>query len=167
MKIIYSFILPLSFLLIQGCSSSEPDMDQIAKKIVKVETPHGKYTTRNKSSGAYGRYQIMPGTARYYTKKLDMNHYYWKKPENQDKIFKAILTDNICSLEKNGHKINAFTVYGCHQQGATGFNNIVTNTNMTDRMYYKLRRNLPKKYKHVKKENLRDVWLNYWQNKMS
>ena len=89
-----------SFLLIQGCSSKpepsrEPHMDHIVKKIVEVETPNGNYTALNKKTGAYGRYQITPATAQYYTKKLDMNHYQWKEPKNQDKIFKALLSDNI------------------------------------------------------------------------
>ncbi|MEA3432945.1 MAG: transglycosylase SLT domain-containing protein, partial [Campylobacterota bacterium] len=81
---------------LQGCG--EPSLDKIKKKIVKVETPNGKYTTVNKSSGAYGKYQIMPKTAKHYTKKLKMPHSKWKKPENQDKIFIALLEDNIKNL---------------------------------------------------------------------
>ena len=162
------FLLFLSFFVIQGCASKEePNMDHIVKKIVKVETKNGKYTALNRGSGAYGRYQIMPGTAKYYTKKLNIRHAQWKRPYNQDKIFKALLLDNMSDLHKNGHDITAFTVYGCHQQGATGFNNIVRNKNMSNKMYHKLRCNLPSKYRNVKKEHLRKTWMNYWKNKMS
>jgi muramidase (phage lysozyme) len=152
-------------MVIQGCG--EPSMTEITEKIVKVETPKGKYTTVNKSSGAYGRYQIMPKTAKHYTKKLKMNHSTWKHPKNQDKIYQALLLDNVKSLQKHGIDINAFTVYGSHQQGASGFKRIVNNERMSARSYYKLRRNLPKKYRYIKNENLRKVWMNYWMNKMS
>ena len=79
----------ISFLFIQGCSSkTEPNMDHIVNKIVEVETPNGNYTAVNKKTGAYGRYQITPNTAKYYSKKLDINYNSWKEPDNQDKIFK-------------------------------------------------------------------------------
>ena len=158
-------IIVILALLMQGCE--EPSMTDISKKIVKVETPNGKYTTVNKSSGAYGRYQIMPKTARHYTRKLNMNYSTWKHPKNQDKIFMALLSDNVESLKKNGMEVNAFTVYGCHQQGATGFKSIVNNEGMTAYSYEKLRRNLPKKYRHIDNKRLRQVWMNYWKNKMS
>jgi len=154
--------ITLLTIVIQGCG--DPSMTDISEKIVKVETPKGKYTTVNKSSGAYGRYQIMPKTAKHYTRKLNMNHSKWKHPENQDKIFIAL---NVESLKRNGIDINAFTVYGCHQQGATGFKCIVNNENMTAYSYEKLRRNLPKKYRYISNEKLRKTWINYWTNKMS
>jgi len=152
-------------IVMQGCG--DPSMTDISKKIVKVETPHGKYTTVNKSSGAYGRYQIMPKTAKHYAKKLNMNHSKWKQPKNQDKIFQALLSDNVKSLKDNGIKVNAFTVYGCHQQGARGFKSIVNNENMSAYSYTKLRKNLPRKYKYISNKKLRKVWMNYWKNKMS
>ena len=152
-------------IVLQGCG--DPSMTDIADKIVKVETPKGKYTTVNKSSGAYGRYQIMPKTAKHYAKKLNMNHSKWKQPKNQDKIFMALLSDNVKKLKENGIEVNAFTVYGCHQQGATGFKCIVKNENMTRYSYTKLRRNLPKKYKYISNKKLRKTWINYWTNKMS
>ncbi len=155
----------LSVLLLQGCG--EPSVDKIADKIVKVETPHGKYTTVNKKSGAYGRYQIMPKTAKHYTRKLHISPRQWKYPQNQDKIFMALLTDNIKNLKKEGIEINAFTVYGCHQQGARGFTCIVKNEGLTSDSYRKLRRNLPRKYRHIKNEKLRKVWIDYWKKKMS
>ena len=149
----------------QGCG--EPSMTDISEKIVKVETPNGKYTTVNKSSGAYGRYQIMPKTAKHYTKKLNIDHSNWKSPKNQDKIFTALLSDNVKSLRKNGIEVNTFTVYGCHQQGAAGFKYIINDEKLTKYKYMKLRRNLPNKYRHISNENLRKVWIDYWKTKMS
>jgi hypothetical protein len=161
----------IAFLLIQGCSSkTEPDMDHmdpIVKKIVEVETPNGNYTALNKKTGAYGRYQIKPDTAKYYSKKLDIDYSSWKEPNNQDKIFKALLSDNIRSLRTKGHKINTFTVYGAHQQGATGFDNIMKNRNLDDHMYAKLRRNIPAEYRNCKDEELCEVWVGYWKKKLS
>ena len=164
-KYIYVMAMMLISIVMQGCG--DPSMTDIADKIVKVETPKGKYTTVNKSSGAYGRYQIMPKTAKHYAKKLNMNHSKWKQPKNQDKIFMALLSDNVKKLKENGIEVNAFTVYGCHQQGATGFKCIVKNENMTRYSYTKLRRNLPKKYKYISNKKLRKTWINYWTNKMS
>lgn len=165
MKTFISVGFILIALLMQGCG--EPSVNHIAKKIVKVETPNGKYTTVNKSSGAYGRYQIMPATARHYTKKLNMNHSQWKKPKNQDKIFLALLSDNISVLKKKGISVNAFTVYGCHQQGATGFQCIMENKNMNAYSYKKLRQNIPSKYRTARNKDLRKIWINYWSDKMS
>jgi hypothetical protein len=150
--------------MFQGCASSS--MNEITEKIVKVETPKGQYKTVNKSSGAYGRYQIMPKTAKHYTKKLNMNHREWKRPENQDKIYMAILSDNVNTLKKNGYDINAFTVYGCHQQGASGFDYIMKHKNLNAKTCMRLRRNLPRKYKHIKNERLRVAWINYWSKRM-
>ena len=151
-------------IVLQGCG--EPSMDEIKEKIVKVETPNGKYTTVNKSSGAYGKYQIMPKTAKHYTRKLNIPHSQWKTPQNQNKIFTALLEDNIKNLKKYNFKIDAFTVYGCHQQGANGFMCIMKNENLTNKSYMRLRRNLPKKYKYIKKKELREMWINYWKTKM-
>ena len=158
------YIFGLGILIVMtGCSSK---MDTITKKIIKVETKNGSYHTVNRSSGAYGRYQIMPKTAKHYTKKLNIPHSQWKKPENQDKIYTAILMDNVNSLKKNGLDINAFNVYGCHQQGAYGFKCIMNNENMTEKSYKRLRRNIPSKYKYASNEQLRKIWINYWKNKM-
>ena len=163
-KIVGLTIIGLLSFIFQGCATSS--MKEITKKIVKVETPNGHYNTVNKKSGAYGRYQIMPKTAKHYTKKIKMNHREWKRPKNQDKIYMAILTDNVNTLKKNGYEINAFTVYGAHQQGASGFNYIMKNKNLNVKTCMRLRRNLPCKYKYIKNEQLRVAWINYWSNRM-
>ena len=161
----YLTLLLIFSMALQGCG--EPSMKEISAKIVKVETPKGKYTTVNKSSGAYGRYQIMPKTAKHYTRKLKMNHSTWKHPKNQDKIFLALLSDNVSSLKRNGMEINAFTVYGCHQQGARGFKCIMSDDKMSTYAYKKLRQNLPRKYRCIKNDKLKETWVCYWKEKMS
>ena len=163
-KYVLMFTGTLFMMVLSGCG--EPSLEKIQKKIVKVETPHGKYTTVNKTSGAYGKYQIMPKTAQHYTRKLNIPHREWKKPENQEKIFRALLEDNIKNLKKYGFKPDAFTVYGCHQQGASGFVCIMKNKNLSQKAYMRLRRNLPKQYRNVRKEKLRETWINYWKKRM-
>ena len=106
----------------------------------------------------------MPKTAKAYTKKLKIPHSTWKRPHNQDKIFKAILSDNIRSLKRNGLKVSAFSIYGTHQQGAGGFNAIMKNKKLSKNLERNLRHNLPKKYKHISRANLKNVWKRYWKN---
>jgi len=143
-------------------------LDKIVKKIVKAESTTGNYHTVNRSSGAYGRYQILPKTAKHYSKKLKIKPGKWKLPRNQDKIFFALLQDNIKQLKQKGYKINAFTVYGCHQQGVHGFDKIMKNKRLDRYMCYKLKRNLPNSYlKKTKHKNVRDAWIRYWSRKMS
>ncbi|MEY3089851.1 MAG: hypothetical protein RL113_167 [Pseudomonadota bacterium] len=155
-------------LLIQGCFfQREPDMDDIVEKIVAVETPNGNYTAVNSKTGAYGRYQIKPYIAAYYAKKLGIPYNNWKTPANQDRIFRALLSDNIQCLKNNGHEINTFTVYGAHQQGATGFDNIIKNRSLSDDMYARLRRNVPAQYRNCSDKELCDVWVCYWKKKLS
>jgi len=142
-------------------------LKKIVDKLVKIETTTGKYTVKNQKSGAYGRYQIMPSTANYYAKKLGIPKYLWKKPYNQDKIFQAIMRDNIKSLKRNGHKVSAFSIYATHQQGAGGFNAIMRGKPLTKKLEKNLRMNLPKTLKKVKKSKLRVTWINYWRKKLA
>ncbi|NOR56408.1 MAG: lytic transglycosylase [Sulfurovum sp.] len=142
-------------------------MDDIVKSLVKIETTTGKYTTRNKSSGAYGRYQVMPKTAKYYSKKLHIPVAQWKKPRNQDKIFKAIMTDNIKSLKRNGHRVSAFSIYGSHQQGAGGFNAIMKSKSLSKRLEKNLRQNLPSNLKRTARAKLKSTWISYWKKRLA
>jgi len=141
--------------------------ENIIKKIVKLESTTGKYHVENKKSGAYGRYQIMPKTARHYANKLGIPYSQWKQPENQDKIFRAILKTNIRALKKNGIKITAFSIYGAHQQGAGGFNAIMKNKKLTKKLERNLRHNLPKKLRKTHRSKLAMVWKQYWQEKFA
>jgi len=140
-------------------------MKQIVNKVVKVETTTGNYHTKNRKSGAYGRYQIMPRTAKAYAKKLHIPFRKWKQPKNQDRIFEAIMADNIRSLKRNGLKINAFSIYGTHQQGAGGFRAIMKSKKLTKKLERNLRRNLPKSLSRVHRSQLKRVWMNYWKKK--
>lgn len=141
-------------------------LEKIVNKLVKIESTTGKYNVKNHRSGAYGRYQIMPSTANFYAKKLNIPKNKWKKPYNQDKIFRAIMKDNIKSLKRNGHKVSAFSLYATHQQGAGGFNTIMKNKVLTKRLEKNLRQNLPNKLRKVRKSQLRLTWISYWKNKL-
>ena len=70
--------------LAKDAGLSHKTMKEIVKKVVKVETTTGNYHTKNRKSGAYGRYQIMPKTAASYAKKLKIPKSKWKIPHNQD-----------------------------------------------------------------------------------
>jgi len=146
---------------------SQDTMENIVNKLVKIETTTGKYNVKNHRTGAYGRYQIMPKTARFYAKKLDISKYNWKKPYNQDKIFRAIMKDNIKSLKRNGHKISAFSIYATHQQGADGFNTIMKNRPLSKKLENSLRQNLPSNLSKVKKSQLKKTWIRYWKKRLA
>ena len=146
---------------------SQGTLEKIVNKLVKVETTTGKYNVKNPSSGAYGRYQIMPSTAAFYAKKLNIPKHLWKKSYNQDKIFRAIMKDNIKSLKRNGHKVSAFSLYATHQQGAGGFNAIMKNRNLSKLLEKNLRQNLPTHMRKVKKSQLRSTWIRYWKKKFA
>jgi len=153
--------------LAKEAGMSKTEMKKIIKKVVRFETTNGSYTKRNRKSGAYGRYQIMPRTAKAYAKKLHIPYSKWKLPKNQDRIFQAILKDNIRSLKRNGLEINAFAIYGTHQQGAGGFNAIMKNKKLTKQLERNLRHNLPKSLSKISRKKLKHVWVKYWKKKFS
>ena len=153
--------------LAKDAGVSHKTMKEIVKKVVKYESTTGNYNTKNRKSGAYGRYQIMPKTAKAYSKKLKISHSTWKRPHNQDKIFKAILSDNIRSLKRNGIKVSAFSIYGTHQQGAGGFNAIMKNKKLTKNLERNLRHNLPKKLRSTHRAKLKHTWMKYWKKKFA
>ena len=148
-----------------GISPSQ--MKKIIKKVVRIETTNGSYHKLNRKSGAYGRYQILPSTARAYARKLHIPYKKWKLPRNQDRIFHAILKDNIRSLKRHGLAINAFAIYGTHQQGAGGFNAIMKNKKLTKNLERNLRHNLPKRLSKISRKKLKRVWVKYWKRKLS
>jgi hypothetical protein len=142
-------------------------MKKIVKKMVRVESTNGNYHAKNRKSGAYGRYQIVPGTAKHYAKKLGIPYSQWKIPINQDRIFQKILSDNIHSLKRNHIKVNAFTIYGIHQQGPSGFKAIVKNKKLTKRLEKNIRGNLPSNLRSVHRNKLRITWMRYWKKKFA
>lgn len=153
--------------LAKSAGMSQNNLQHIVNKLVKIESTTGKYNVKNHRSGAYGRYQIMPSTAKFYAKKLKIPRHLWKKPYNQDKIFRAIMKDNIKSLKRRGYQVSAFSLYATHQQGAGGFNAIMKNKKLTKRLEKSLRTNLPSNLRKVKKSKLRVTWITYWKNKLA
>ena len=142
-------------------------MKKIVKKMIRVESSHTGYHAHNKKSGAYGRYQILPTTAKYYSKKLRIPYSQWKRPANQDRIFQAILKDNILSLKRNKIKISGFSIYGAHQQGANGFKKILRSKKLSKTLEKRLRRNLPKHLRSIHRNKLRATWMKYWKRKFA
>jgi hypothetical protein len=142
-------------------------MSKIIHKLIKIETSTGKYDEINPYSGAYGRYQIMPQTAKRYAKKLSIPINKWKIEKNQDKIFQAMLKDNIVGLKKQKYKITLFALYGTHQQGLSGFFKITKNRKLTKYIERNMRKNLPKKYNNINRNILRIVWIMYWKKKLN
>ncbi|SFV69188.1 TolA protein [hydrothermal vent metagenome] len=153
--------------LAKTAGMSPATLKKIVKKVVKIESTTGSYHARNRKSGAYGRYQIMPKTARAYAKKLHIPYSKWKRPRNQDRIFEAIMADNIRSLRRNGLKVNAFSIYGTHQQGAGGFNAIMKKKKLSKNLERNLRHNLPKRLSKVPRSRLKLAWVNYWKRKFA
>ncbi|WP_297525724.1 transglycosylase SLT domain-containing protein [Sulfurovum sp.] len=153
--------------LAKTAGMSPSTLKKIVKKVVKIESTTGSYHARNRKSGAYGRYQIMPKTARAYAKKLHIPYSKWKRPRNQDRIFEAIMADNIRSLKRNGLKVNAFSIYGTHQQGAGGFNAIMKKKKLSKNLERNLRHNLPKRLSRVPRSRLKLAWVNYWKRKFA
>ena len=153
--------------LAKTAGMSPATLKKIVKKVVKIESTTGSYHARNRKSGAYGRYQIMPKTARAYAKKLHIPYSKWKRPRNQDRIFEAIMADNIRSLKRNGLKVNAFSIYGTHQQGAGGFNAIMKKKKLSKNLERNLRHNLPKRLSRVPRSRLKLAWVNYWKRKFA
>lgn len=142
-------------------------MKSIVKKMIRTESTNGSYHAKNRKSGAYGRYQIMPKTAKYFAKKLKIPYSQWKKPANQDKIFQAILRNNILSLKRNHIKVNAFTIYGIHQQGPSGFKAIVKNKKLTKALEKNIRSNLPGHLRSIHRTKLRTTWIRYWKKRFA
>jgi len=145
----------------------QANLKLIVEKLIKIESTTGGYSVENPRSHAYGKYQIMPSTAKFYAKKLKIPYNLWKTPYNQDKIFRAIMKDNIKSLKKHGYIVSAFSLYATHQQGAGGFNSIMKNRKISTSLERNLRQNLPKKLSKVKKSELRLTWIKYWKKKLA
>lgn len=141
-----------------------PDKD--VKTLVKIESGNVGYTAVNKSSGAYGKYQFIPSTAKVYAKRLGFKGDEWKKPENQDKMFVEFTKDNMEGLERKGLPTDIFHIYGAHQQGLTGFQKILRgDVNAT--LERNMRSNLPSNLKKLSGKELADAWINHWKRKTS
>lgn len=139
--------------------------DDQFNKLIEIESG-GNYEAYNERSGAYGKYQFIPSTAAAYAKKLGFVGNEWKKPENQEAMFRAFTQDNIDMLNKKGIPVDAFHVYAAHQQGVGGLSNILAG-NMTPSLERNLRSNLPGASSSLKGLALRDAWVNHWKNRLN
>lgn len=72
--------------------TSDIGLDQFMAAIAKVESG-GRYTARNKSSGAYGKYQIMPANWAGWAKKYLGDASAAQTPENQEKVVRGKMGD--------------------------------------------------------------------------
>jgi hypothetical protein len=133
-------------------------------RLAEIESSNAGYDAFNPRSGAYGKYQFIPSTAKVYAEKLGLKGDEWKTPENQDRMFAAFTADNTRGLERKGLPTDLFHIYGAHQQGLTGFSNILKG-NITPTLEKNMRSNIPNEYKNLKGEELRDAWINYWKEK--
>ena len=143
--------------LINGLSPAQFD------KLVELESGRHGYTALHEGSKAYGRYQFIPSTAAEYSARLGFKGDEWKTPENQDKMFQAFTYDNIRKLVDNNMPVNMFNIYGSHQQGSTGFRDIMNN-NITPKLERSMRSNLPGS-DNLSGQELRTAWINHWKER--
>jgi len=93
-------------------------------KMSKIES-NGDYNAVNKSSGAYGKWQIMPKTMKSYANKLGISMDEARTPQGQDAVIKKFTDDNARALRRAGLPVNDKTLYLAHQQGAGGAINLL------------------------------------------
>lgn len=129
-------------------------------KLVKFETTDGSYTAEN-DSGAYGRYQIMPDTAKEYAGKLGIKYSEWKIPANQDKIFAKFTEENATALSRAGMETTEFNLWGAHNQGVKGFKEILSDKPLSVIRKKKIAANLPDDMEATK-ENYIKYWSEKW-----
>lgn len=67
-------------------------IDTFLRALGQVESG-GRYTARNASSGAYGKYQILPSSWRAWTRHYLHDATAWPTPHNQEAIARARVTD--------------------------------------------------------------------------
>lgn len=158
-NIITPSIQDVETLLQGGTQSNNVDYN----KIIQAESG-GSYTALNEGSGAYGKYQFIPSTMEGLAKDLNISIEQAKTPQGQEAMFKEFTNRNVASLEKANIPINTFTVYGSHQQGSYGFQQILKN-NITPTIERNMLSNLPPSGRIT--GDTRVDWLNYWANKMT
>lgn len=134
-----------------------------------VESGVDGYKAENARTGAYGRYQILPSTAKDYFGKDGITENNWKTAENQDKIFTMITDTNRAELRKAGVEDTQLNLYGAHQQGLTGYKEILDSANNGTKLssvrISKIRGNLPNNGKGVADDEIANEWFKYWGTK--
>ncbi len=154
--------------------------ENMLEKIIAIESGGKGYDVMNTSSAAYGKYQFINSTAKPLAKELGFEGNDWMKPENQDKMFMALTRKNIDGLKTAKIAVDAFSVYGAHQQGLTGFKRIMSNDvkqygqytkSMMDNLYGKTLADgtkvsslNPKTMTTSQKVEVRDIWVDTWKN---
>lgn len=133
-------------------------------RLAFLESSGNGYTAFNEGSKAYGKYQFIPDTAAALSERLGLKGDEWKTPENQEKLMQLHTTDNMLGLQRKGLPTDLFHIYGAHQQGLTGFSNILAGK-LTPFLEKKMRGNLPKEYRNLSGIPLRDAWVSYWQGR--
>jgi len=125
--------------------------------ITKYEGRDNNYTTKNKAgSSAYGKYQFMPKTAKYFAKKAGIPGK-WTLPANQEKIMKyaddyygdLLVRKEIVNTPKNR--------YFVHQLGEGRAPRYFKKT-LTDYDYKVMNENLPKGQKGKTHKEIYDNW---------
>ena len=128
------------------------------------------YDDYNKSSKAYGRYQFKPSIAKEYATKLGITNspHSWKTPRNQDRMVSAFIADNARQFTNKGMEPSLFNLYGAHQQGFRGFNEILDRKKkISDQRLKNMRSNMIHGRRDLDPETTRSAWLDQWQRKMS
>lgn len=161
--------------------------NKLLSSLVFLETGSStpKYNTEGKISSAYGTYQLMPNVVKGIIKKnpnkfkgITMSN--WRKPANQDKLYKFLLLRNIKSLQNKNIPITPINIYGAHQQGAKGFSEMFNLKNKDNKFPEKNRsarrkklitniygnKNM-KKYKNKTDYELKMEWIKKFKTKMN
>ena len=84
------------------------------------------YKTVNKSSGAFGKWQLLPKTAKTIAKRLNIPIKDIKLPKNQIKIAKYLREENYNQIIKHGYAPTFTIQYIYWQQGSIGANAILS-----------------------------------------
>lgn len=136
-----------------------PESD--VKNIIRIESGGKGYEAENES-GAFGKYQIMPETAKELSKELNIPLSEWKKPRNQDKMFTRLTLKNKERLAKRNLPTDAFHLYGAHQQGVGGLSQILKG-NISEKVARNIRANIPKDKRHLTGKALANAWIDRWK----
>jgi hypothetical protein len=135
--------------LFKNIDSKDPVKDPI-EYIMSKEGKNNSYTTKNMDgSSAYGKYQFMPTTGKYYAKKIGIDPNKWKEPENQEKIMRYALKDYTRLLNTIDIPNRPENLYTVHQLGPSRAKRYFTGK-LTDKDLAVMRKNLPKRMRKTK-----------------
>jgi len=143
------------------------DYKDSKKKNIKDVIAHiesrGDYNAANPHSSARGKYQFMSRTLTYVSKKMGLPKAYLKTPKGQERAMDFLMAENERVLRKKGVPIGAFTLYGGHQLGASGFARAYKGK-ATKKDISNMKNNLPKK---LRSGDVVANWMNYYKGKVA